>query len=77
MKAKEKHNESKSDEFTDGDEGDNETAIGSEPSDDESESDLESDDDILDGNVLMVDQLWLWIVDHGRVPSQEFWMACH
>jgi hypothetical protein len=71
MKAKENHNDSKPDEYTDADEGDNETAIGSEASDDESESDLESDDDILDGNVLMVDQLWLWIVDSGRASSHE------
>jgi hypothetical protein len=72
VKAKEKLNDSKPDEYTDADDGDNETAIGSEASDDESESDLEWDEDILDGNVLMVDQLWLWIVDHGRMLSQEF-----
>jgi hypothetical protein len=71
MKAKEKHNDSKPDEYTDVDEGDNDTVIGSDASDDESESDLESDDDILDGNVLMVDQLWLWIVDQGRYSSHE------
>ena len=31
----------------------------------ESGSEEESDEDILDGNVLMVDQVWLWIVDKG------------
>ena len=71
-KAKEKHNDSKPNEYTDADEEDNETVIGSEASDDESESDLDSDDDTLDGNVLMVDQLWLWIVDQGRMLSQEY-----
>jgi hypothetical protein len=74
MKAKEKDNDSKPDEYPDADEGDNETVIGSEASDDESESDLESDDDILDGNVLMVDQLWLWIVDNGRVSSDNLYV---
>jgi hypothetical protein len=74
MKAKEKDNDSKPDEYTDADEGDNETVIGSEASDDESESDLESNDDILDGNVLMVDQLWLWIVDNGRVSSDNLYV---
>ena len=26
---------------------------------------IDSDDDIRDGNVLMVDQLWLWVIDKG------------
>ncbi|KAI0007362.1 hypothetical protein F4779DRAFT_516523 [Xylariaceae sp. FL0662B] len=34
---------------------------------DDDESDLE--DDILDGNVLMVDQLWLWAVDHTTLTT--------
>jgi hypothetical protein len=33
----------------------------------ESGSEEESDEDILDGNVLMVDQVWLWIVDKGML----------
>jgi hypothetical protein len=70
-KTKEEHIDSKPDEYTDADEGDNDTVNGSDGSDAESESDLESDEDILDGNVLMVDQLWLWIVDNGRGSSHE------
>jgi hypothetical protein len=70
-KAKENHNDSKPDEHADEDEVDDETVVGSEASDDESESDFELDDDILDGNVLMVDQLWLWIVDSGRGSFYE------
>lgn len=27
------------------------------------EEDLRPEDDILDGNVLMVDQIWLWVID--------------
>lgn len=37
-----------------------------ESEDSDSESESEPDDDVLDGNVLMVDQLWLWIVDSGK-----------
>ncbi|KAA8573793.1 hypothetical protein EYC84_005349 [Monilinia fructicola] len=31
----------------------------------QSDTVIASDDDVLDGNVLMVDQLWLWIIDSG------------
>lgn len=42
----------------------------------DSDTDLDPDDDgILDGNVLMVDQLWLWVVDTTSLitffPSRE------
>lgn len=37
----------------------------SDESESGSGSEEESDEDILDGNVLMVDQVWLWIVDKG------------
>ena len=30
-----------------------------------SESDEEPEKDVLDGNVLMIDQVWLWVVDKG------------
>ncbi|TVY39411.1 hypothetical protein LOCC1_G006545 [Lachnellula occidentalis] len=33
--------------------------------DNESGSEEEPDEELLDGNVLMVDQVWLWIVDKG------------
>ena len=48
-------------------EGHEEQSDDDEDSEDGSEvgSEEESDDDILDGNVLMVDQVWLWIVDKG------------
>jgi hypothetical protein len=39
-------------------------------SDSDIDSEAESDDeDILDGNVLMVDQLWLWIVDEATTVT--------
>jgi hypothetical protein len=44
--------------------GDEDDSDGSEAGSEE-----ESDDDILDGNVLMVDQVWLWIVDSGTFSS--------
>jgi len=31
-----------------------------------SEADESSEEDVLDGTVLMVDQLWLWAVTHGK-----------
>jgi hypothetical protein len=38
-----------------------------EPGSDDSgsESEEEEESDVLDGNVLMVDQVWLWVVDNG------------
>ncbi|MCJ1392284.1 hypothetical protein MMC18_005151 [Xylographa bjoerkii] len=46
-----------------------------------SQGDLNSDDDILDGTVLIVDQLWLWVINDGesymltdhrvRIPVQD------
>ncbi|TGO43329.1 hypothetical protein BHYA_0002g01340 [Botrytis hyacinthi] len=36
-------------------------------SDNPIDSDLMPDDDVLDGNVLMVDQLWLWVIDGSVV----------
>jgi hypothetical protein len=36
-----------------------------ESDDSDSESDVEPENDVLDGNVLMVDQVWLWVVDKG------------
>ncbi|ESZ92794.1 putative ankyrin repeat-containing protein [Sclerotinia borealis F-4128] len=32
-----------------------------------SERDMTSDDDVLDGNILMVDQLWLWVINGSVV----------
>lgn len=36
------------------------------------ESDSELEKDILDGNVLMVDQLWLWSVDKSKLRQRVF-----
>jgi hypothetical protein len=36
-----------------------------ESDDSGSESEEEEESDVLDGNVLMVDQVWLWVVDDG------------
>lgn len=45
---------------------DNSKRTGGEDSDGSSEADESSDEDVLDGTVLMVDQLWLWAVTHGK-----------
>ncbi|KAH8674577.1 hypothetical protein BGZ60DRAFT_526534 [Tricladium varicosporioides] len=42
--------------------------VGSEGSESETGDD-DSDNDILDGNVLMVDQVWLWVLDNETVLS--------
>ncbi len=34
-------------------------------------SDEELEDDILDGNVLMVDQLWLWAIDTSMLSFKQ------
>jgi hypothetical protein len=51
-------------------EGTGDSAAGSvaEPDSDDSgsESDDEPENDVLDGNVLMVDQVWLWVMDNGK-----------
>ncbi|TGO71257.1 hypothetical protein BELL_0601g00060 [Botrytis elliptica] len=39
----------------------------SDDSDNPSDRDAMSDGDVLDGNVLMVDQLWLWVIDGSVV----------
>ncbi|TEY81838.1 hypothetical protein BOTCAL_0031g00300 [Botryotinia calthae] len=39
----------------------------SDDSENPSDSDPMPDDDLLDGNVLMVDQLWLWVIDGSVV----------
>jgi hypothetical protein len=33
----------------------------------EVEDDVDLDDDIRDGKVLMVDQLWLWSINTGKL----------
>jgi hypothetical protein len=35
---------------------------------DREESEAELEDDLINGNVLMVDQLWLWAVDTSGCP---------
>lgn len=40
--------------------------LDSESDSSEDELDVKPEDDVLDGNVLMVDQLWLWAVDSSK-----------
>lgn len=52
-------NETELDEHRGGSDADSEVA-------DSEEEDLKPEDDILDGNVLMVDQIWLWVIDKSK-----------
>ena len=44
---------------------DDEKRTAAEDAEDSSQDDESSDEDVLDGTVLMVDQLWLWAVTQG------------
>lgn len=49
-----------------GDEDDDQEHLDSDSESNEDESDAKPEDDVLDGNVLMVDQLWLWAADSSK-----------
>ncbi|KAI7776077.1 hypothetical protein LA080_005851 [Diaporthe eres] len=58
-----------------GDEDEDQEHLDSESESNEDELDSKPEDDVLDGNVLMVDQLWLWAADSKTMvtffPSRE------
>lgn len=56
--------------FGDEREDDDEEAVEADGDLEDSDSDFEPDDAILDGNVLMVDQLWLWVIDTSKAPPK-------
>lgn len=61
-----------------GDDDEDQENLDSESDSNEDELDAKPEDDVLDGNVLMVDQLWLWAADSSKlftftVPSSEVW----
>lgn len=49
-----------------GDEDEDQEHLDSESESNEDELDAKPEDDVLDGNVLMVDQLWLWAADSSK-----------
>lgn len=49
-----------------GDEDDDQEHLDSDSESNEDEGDAKTEDDVLDGNVLMVDQLWLWAADSSK-----------
>ncbi|KAK2602934.1 hypothetical protein N8I77_009429 [Diaporthe amygdali] len=57
------------------DDDDDQEHLDSESESNEDELDAKPEDDVLDGNVLMVDQLWLWAADTKTLvtfyPSRE------
>lgn len=52
-----------------GDEDEDQEHLDSESESNEDELDAKPEDDVLDGNVLMVDQLWLWAADSSKSLS--------
>ncbi|KAK7711789.1 hypothetical protein SLS64_005056 [Diaporthe eres] len=58
-----------------GDDDEDQEHLDSESESNEDELDSKPEDDVLDGNVLMVDQLWLWAADSKTMvtffPSRE------
>ncbi|KAG6356068.1 hypothetical protein INS49_015453 [Diaporthe citri] len=58
-----------------GDDDEDQEHLDSESESNEDEFDAKPEDDVLDGNVLMVDQLWLWAADSKTLvtffPSRE------
>lgn len=49
-----------------GDEDEDQEHFDSDSESNEDEGDAKPEDDVLDGNVLMVDQLWLWAADSSK-----------
>lgn len=49
-----------------GDDDEDQEHLDSESESNEDELDAKPEDDVLDGNVLMVDQLWLWAADSSK-----------
>lgn len=49
-----------------GDDDEDQEHVDSESESNEEEVDAKPEDDVLDGNVLMVDQLWLWAADSSK-----------
>lgn len=49
-----------------GDDDEDQEHLDSESESNEDEHDAKPEDDVLDGNVLMVDQLWLWAADSSK-----------
>lgn len=43
----------------------------------DSDSELDVADNVKDGNVLMVDQLWLWTIDTSKLPIPVGWLPTY
>lgn len=56
-----------------GDEDEDQGHLDSDNESNDDELDTNPEDDVLDGNVLMVDQLWLWAADSGRSLFVKIW----